>query len=130
MRSWIAIVIVAVAAACGGGKKLGEGPSKAPGTDEPAGVQPRAQAVALVCAAPTRTASDPDAADPANRPAVLAEHMLDGVTNPEVKEVVEGWGSTEKPQETKVEELKGLLARSGLNSKCELLDVWTSPSGE
>ena len=125
MRHVVFVIgLVFFATACHQGKQLGEGPSKAPGADEPAGVQPRAQAMALVCAAPTRAASDPDAADPANRPAVLAEHLHDGVKNPEVLEVIDGWGSTEKDQADKVKELKALIARTGLNSKCELLDVW------
>lgn len=116
-----ALALSLALAACGG-----KGPdmrTKPPSPDQ----GPLAQALAAVCAAPTRAEHDPGFGDPGARDDVLAKHLADNVTHPDVLAAIERWRSGEKTDAQKIEELDGLLARAGLVTPCRLREVWNDP---
>ncbi|MDB4955400.1 MAG: hypothetical protein JWO36_2969 [Myxococcales bacterium] len=79
----------------------------------------------MLCASPKRAEADLEfaSADPAVKASVLARHLKDGVKNPRVLAVIDGWKVEGKTAEQKVAELDSLTHDALLSSKCQLREV-------
>ncbi|MEO9184424.1 MAG: hypothetical protein ABI467_13080 [Kofleriaceae bacterium] len=102
----------------------------------PTHLQTVAEAMTLVCAAPTRAFADPDwgaidatqgIRDPDQQAAFVINHLADGVTEPHVLDTIRVWHDTwRKPQPTRVNVLDALISEAAL-ATCELRDLWAPP---